>query len=151
MQQLIVLSVFIICLVAACGNPQPISSTTNTPVVPTVSVAMTAAPFPSSFEQETETLEAIPSFTPLPGPCATPTADELSEFIKQSITLDDNGKTFVTHITSRFWIYLDNRVYPLQGLLNSIPKGLIGYISNGSIRGPQCYPILFEALDYISP
>jgi len=31
-------------------------------------------------------------------------------------------------------------------LLNAIPDGLIGYISNGSIRGPQCYPIMFEAV-----
>jgi hypothetical protein len=84
--------------------------------------------------------------TSLPFPCATPEPAELSEFIQQSITSEDNGKTLVTHVTSRFWIYLDDRIYHLQDLLNAIPNGLIGYVSNGSIRGPQCYPVMFEAV-----
>ena len=105
--------------------------------------AMTGNPPISTLDR---TLEAIPSFTPLSGPCATLVPGELNDFMFNTITVDDNGKTFVTHITSRFWIYLDDRVYPLRELLNSIPEGLIGYISNGSIRGPQCYPIMFEAV-----
>jgi hypothetical protein len=96
--------------------------------------------------EEMQTLQAIPTFTPLPGPCVTPEPGILSDFINNSITIEDNGKTFVTHVTSRFWIYLDDRVYPLRDLLNAIPVGLIGYVSNGSIRGPQCYPIFFEAV-----
>lgn len=92
------------------------------------------------------TATAIPSFTPLPGSCATLSPDELKDFINNSITIEDSGKTFVTHVTSRFWIYLDDRIYPLRDLLNSVPDELIGYVSNGSIRGPQCYPIMFEAV-----
>jgi hypothetical protein len=94
---------------------------------------------------ETETIQAISS-TSLPSPCATPSPDELKDFINNSITIEDSGKTFVTHVTSRFWIYLDDSIYPLRDLLNSAPDGLIGYISNGSIRGPQCYPVMFEAV-----
>jgi hypothetical protein len=92
------------------------------------------------------TATAIPSFTPLSGSCATPSPDELKDFINNSITIEDSGKTFITHVTSRFWIYLDDRTYPLRDLLNSVPDGLIGYVSNGSIRGPQCYPVMFEAV-----
>jgi hypothetical protein len=95
---------------------------------------------------EAETFEVIPTFTPLPAPCATPAPNELKDFINNSITIEDSGKTFVTHVTSRFWIYLDDRAYPLRDLMNAIPEGLIGYISNGSIRGPQCYPVMFEAV-----
>jgi hypothetical protein len=93
---------------------------------------------------ERKTPEA--TFTSLPYPCATPAPAESNDFIKQSITLEDNGKTFTTHVTSRFWIYLDDRIYPLADLLDTIPQGLIGYVSNGSVRGPQCYPVMFEAL-----
>jgi hypothetical protein len=75
----------------------------------------------------------------------TPAVAELNDFIKRSITIADNGKTFTTHVTSRFWIYLDDRIYPIPDLFNAIPKGLMGYVSNGSVRGPQCYPVMFEA------
>jgi hypothetical protein len=85
--------------------------------------------------------------TPLPGPCATPSPGELKDFIHNSISVEDSGKTIVTHVTSRFWIYLDDRTYPLRDLLNSVPDGLIGYVSNGSIRGPQCYPVMFEVVN----
>ncbi len=94
----------------------------------------------------TETLTAVPSFTPLSGPCSTPEPDQQNDFINRSISIKDNGKSLFVHVTSRFWIYLDDRIYPLRDLLNSIPDGLIGYISNGSLRGPQCYPIMFEAV-----
>ena len=120
-------------LMTACGAshfaPATAQAPTNTPVA-TLDL----------------TLAAIPSFTPLSVPCATPEPGEINDFINNSITIEDSGKTFITHITSRFWIYLDDRIYPLRELLNSIPDGLIGYISNGSIRGPQCYPIMFEAV-----
>lgn len=94
---------------------------------------------------EIETLEAIPTLTPLPEPCSTPAPEESNDFIDHSITIKDNGKTFIAHVTSRFWIYLDDRIYPLRDLLNSVPQ-IIGYVSNGSIRGSQCYPIMFEAV-----
>lgn len=129
---------------SACGSSQPAPTATQVPTnTHNTLISETAV---SESTLEVETLEAIPSFTPLPGPCSTPAPNELNDFIKRSITIEDNGKTFVTHVTQRFWIYLDDRIYPLRDLLNSIPEGLIGYISNGSIRGPQCYPIMFEAV-----
>ena len=129
---------------SACGSSQPAPSATQVPTnTHDTLISVTAV---SESTLEAETLEAIPSFTPLPGPCSTPAPNELIDFNNRSITIEDNGKTFVTHVTSRFWIYLDDRIYPFQDILNSIPEGLIGYISNGSIRGPQCYPIMFEAV-----
>ena len=101
------------------------------------------SPIPGS---TSEISEVIPTFTSLPYPCATPAPAERNDFIKRSITMADNGKTFTVHVTSRFWIYLDDRIYPLPDLFNAIPKGLIGYVSNGSVQGPGCYPIMFEAL-----
>lgn len=109
---------------------------------------VTIAPTPSPLATEIiNTPEVISTFTSLPGPCATPPPAELNDFVQQSITIADNGKTFTTHVTSRFWIYLDDRIYPLPDLFNALPKGLIGYVSNGSVRGPQCYPVMFEALN----
>lgn len=105
--------------------------------------ATATQPVPSA-TAEMRTPEA--TFTSLPYACATPAPDELNDFIKQSITIADNRKTFTTHVTSRFWIYLDDRIYPLADLLHAIPQGLIGYVSNGSVRGPQCYPVMFEAI-----
>ncbi|HEX7542269.1 MAG TPA: hypothetical protein VF352_09075 [Anaerolineales bacterium] len=129
---------------SACGSSQPAPTATQVPTnTQNTEISETAV---SESTLEYETIEAIPSFTPLPGPCSTPAPNELNDFINSSITIEDNGKTFITHLTSRFWIYLDDRIYPLRDLLNSIPEGLIGYISNGSIRGPQCYPIMFEAV-----
>jgi hypothetical protein len=134
----------LVLLLSACGSLQNLpAATQELTKAPSAMIADTAVP---ESTLEAETLQVIPSFTPLPGPCATPSPDEFKDFISNSITLQDNGKTFVTHVTSRFWIYLDDRIYPLRDLLNSIPVGLIGYISNGSIRGPQCYPIMFEAV-----
>lgn len=129
---------------SACGSSQPAPTPTQAPsntqnTLVSETVVMKSTP-------ELETIGAIPSFTPLTGPCSTPAPTELNDFNKESITIEDNGKTFVSHVASRFWIYLDDRIYPLRDLLNSIPEGLIGYISNGSIRGPQCYPIMFEAV-----
>jgi hypothetical protein len=130
------LSIFSILFLSACGRAQASST-------PTIAPAQT----PLALETlEMKTLEAIPTFTSLPGPCATPLPDELNDFIKRSITVNDTGKTLVLHQTSRFWIYLDDSVYPLHELLKGVPEGLIGYISNGSLRGPQCYPIMFEAV-----
>jgi hypothetical protein len=37
------------------------------------------------------------------------------------------------------------KLTPLHDLIDSLPVGFIGYISNGSIKRPQCYPIMFEA------
>lgn len=143
------LTSFILIFITACGTVPQTSTSQPAPTVAQVSTNthITLIPETPVLEStlEMKTLEAIPSFTPLASPCSTPAPNELNDFIKLSITIEDNGKTFVTHVTSRFWIYLDDRIYPLRGLLNSIPEGLLSYVSNGSIRGPQCYPIMFEA------
>jgi hypothetical protein len=127
---------------SACGSSQPAPTATQVPT--NTHNTLISETVVSESTLEVETLEAIPSFTPLPGPCPTPAPNELNDFIKRSITIEDNGKTFVTHVTQRFWVYLDDRIYPLRELI-ATPEGIIGYVSNGSVRGPQCYPIMFEA------
>jgi len=134
----------LIFLTACAGAQQPVPGVTQTsPDFPMARI--TGMPVPES-TLDMQTLEAIPSFTPLADACASPAPDDLNDFINRSITIAYNGRTFITHVTSRFWIYLDDRIYPLRELLSAIPDGLIGTISNGSIRGPQCYPIMFEAV-----
>ena len=61
------------------------------------------------------------------------------------IKLSDNGKTFTYHITDRFSVFLDDTKYPVKDL-TCMPAGIIGYVSNGSLRGPNNYPIMFEAV-----
>jgi hypothetical protein len=134
----------LIIFLSACGSSWQLPAVTQVPTnSPNRRIPGTTVP---EFTLESETLQAVPSFTSFSGPCATPLPDQVKDFINSSITIKDNGRTFVTHVTSRFWIYLDDRIYPLRDLLNAIPVGLIGYVSNGSIRGPQCYPIMFEAV-----
>lgn len=140
------LLVFINTCRSAARDNTPLSTTNITPTETTFTATqILETPIPTATLQM-KTLEAIPRFTPLPGPCATPLPNEFDEFIEQSITIQDNGKTFVSRPGSRFWIYLDDRVYPLDELLRTLPDGLIGYVSNGSIRGPLCYPIMFETV-----
>jgi hypothetical protein len=91
-----------------------------------------------------ETLTANPSETPFIGPCPTPVPEDYSLFNSGSITIEDSGKTFIAHMTQRFWIYLDDQIYPLKDLFKATPD-LIGYVSNLSVRGPWCYPVGFEA------
>ena len=129
------------CSPARPASASPVSPASTQTVIPLVS--FTQVP---EWTVEMETLQAIPTFTPLPGPCVTPEPEIRDAFINNSITIEDNGKTFITHVTSRFWIFLDDKIYPLRELLNAIPDTLIGYVSNGSIMGPQCYPIYFEAV-----
>ncbi len=140
MKQIEFLSILLLLFLPACRSSQRTAPPTLIFASAVAQVPMTAA------TEEMQTREAIATFTSLPYPCTTPAPAELNDFIKHSITIADNGKTFTTHVTSRFWIYLDDRIYPLPDLFNGIPQGLIGYISNGSIRGPQCYPVMFEAL-----
>jgi len=65
----------------------------------------------------------------------------------RSVTAADNGKILVLHVTSRFSFYLDGKTHPLGDLESSVQAtSLLGYISNGSILGPQCYPIMYEAV-----
>ncbi len=77
--------------------------------------------------------------------CPTPSPHELALFESRSVTAQDNGKTLVVHQTDRFSVFLDDSAYPLNTLQSS-PAGVLGVISNGSVRGPNCYPVMFEAL-----
>ncbi len=61
------------------------------------------------------------------------------------IKLSDNGGTFTYRLTDRFSVFLDDTKYPVKDLA-CMPKGIIGYVSNGSLGGPGRYPIMFEAV-----
>ncbi len=61
------------------------------------------------------------------------------------IKLSDNGRTFSYHLTDRFSVFLDDAKYPIKDL-TCTPEGIIDYVSNGSLRGPGYYPIMFEAV-----
>ncbi len=74
-----------------------------------------------------------------------PPPEELNLFTSRSVTAEDSGKTLVLHQTDRFSVYLDDQRYPLNELQAS-PAGILGIISNGSLRGPNCYPVMFEAV-----
>jgi len=58
---------------------------------------------------------------------------------------EDNGKAFTFTVTTRFTVFLDDQNYPVNELKCS-PDGIIGMVSNGSMRGPGLYPVMFEAL-----
>ena len=107
---------------SACGPSQHQPDGTQVPTI-IINTLIPGTEVPD-LTLESETLQAIPTFTPLPGPCATPAPGELNDFIKSFITIEDSGKTFVTHITSRFWIYLDDRIYPLRDLSMQYRRGL---------------------------
>jgi hypothetical protein len=135
----------ILAISLAAGGP--LQSTPTAAQVPTKTYTpVITGTTVSESTLEMETIEAIPTFTPLTCPCPPPAPYEISVYINNFITIEDNGKTFFTDVASRFWIYLDDTVYLLRDFMNSLPVGLIGYISNGSVRGPQCYPIMFEAV-----
>ena len=61
------------------------------------------------------------------------------------IALSDRGRTLTYHVTDRFSISLDRVRYPVRALTLT-PKGIVGLISNGSINGPDNYPVMFEAV-----
>ena len=144
MKHAVLLLIILAIQLSSCGFSQP--GTIETQMPTRTNTSLTSETAKSQSTSGEETIAAISSLTPLAGPCSTPTPLELTDFLYRSITIEDNGKSFVTHVTSRFWIYLDDKFYPLQDLINSIPNDLIGYVSNGSIRGLQCYPIMFEAI-----
>jgi len=62
-----------------------------------------------------------------------------------AIALSDSGRTFTYHVTDRFSVSLDRTRYPVT-TLTLTPTGVVAYISNGSINGPDNYPVMFEAV-----
>lgn len=73
------------------------------------------------------------------GVCVKQTQPELNG----TITEKDNGKTFSYVDTERFSVDLDPVKYPLNKLTCK-PEGVIGYVSNLSVNGPENYPIGFQ-------
>ncbi len=61
------------------------------------------------------------------------------------IKLSDDGRTFIYHLTDRFSVFLDDTKYPVKDL-TCTPDEIIDTISNGSLRGPDRYPVMFEAI-----
>jgi hypothetical protein len=72
-------------------------------------------------------------------------ATAVQGFIDMSdITLTSNGKTVTVNYGSRFFVFLDDDKYPVRQL-HCEPDWVMGYISNGSFRGPDRYPVYYEA------
>lgn len=95
----------------------------------------------------TQSTAPKPTVAQSPFPQSTPDIDATQSAQMQNdaqIKLSDNGKTFSYHITDRFSVFLDDTNYPVKNL-TCTPDGIIGYVSNGSFRGPDRYPIMFEA------
>lgn len=61
------------------------------------------------------------------------------------IALSDGGRTFTYRVTDRFSVSLDRTRYPVR-TLTLTPTGIVGLVSNGSINGPDDYPVMFEAV-----
>jgi hypothetical protein len=62
-----------------------------------------------------------------------------------AIMLEDNGRTYTYYVSNRFFVFLDDEKYPVDSLVCD-PEGILLYVSNGSFRGPDFYPIYFEAV-----
>jgi hypothetical protein len=101
--------------------------------------------FLCSFGFMTIVLSACQKATPIqttPDIGATITTEQKND---AQIKLSENGKTFTYHLTDRFSVFLDDENYPVKDLACT-PDGIIGYVSNGSLGGPDHYPIMFEAV-----
>jgi hypothetical protein len=87
----------------------------------------------------------------IPSPTSQPTqypaiATETQRIKEQApINLSGNGKSFSFRLTMRFIVFLDDKEYPVKDI-RCTPEGIIGYVSNGSVRGPDNYPIMYEAV-----
>jgi hypothetical protein len=95
------------------------------------------------------TMTAEPSPTPRPTVSAEQRAanlERMKNMMKSvgAIMLEDNGNTFTYSLSERFFVFLDDEKYPRSELVCE-PKPVIGYISNGDFRGPDLYPIYYEA------
>jgi hypothetical protein len=87
---------------------------------------------------------------PTDGPNPTPTFDSVAStaiaFLREiaQISLKDKGKTFTYTLTTRFMMFLDDDLYPVKELICE-PKPVIGFVSNGFLRGPGHYPVMYGA------
>lgn len=96
---------------------------------------------PGAAPVESAGLSSAPSVTPSQEPTVTTqgTTDAAG------IALSDRGRTFTYRLTDRFTVSLDRTRYPVKNLTLT-PTGIVGLISNGSINGPDDYPVMFEAV-----
>ena len=83
-------------------------------------------------------------------PPATSPAGAATEEVERlraraDIKLENAGQTFTYTVTSRFTVFLDDTDY-YAGDLGCEPEGIVGVVSNGSVRGPDLYPVMFEAV-----
>jgi hypothetical protein len=86
--------------------------------------------------------------TPLSAGISTLSPEEIAtddQYLKERslITIESNGQTVTIGLNSRFFVFLDNEKYPIKSLTCE-PECLFMYISNGSLRGPDSYPIYYE-------
>jgi hypothetical protein len=125
--------IFSAAVAIGCQRPRPNPS-------------MVSAEFPPTRIAETAIPGAISAYTLGPTACPTLQPDQSSLIETNAITAADHGKTLVIHQTDRFSIYLDNRAYPLNELAVT-PDGPLGRVSNGSLRGPDCFPLIFEGVN----
>ncbi len=83
---------------------------------------------------------------PTPDDSSTITATITAKLKNEAqIKLSDHERTFLYHLTDRFSVFLDDTKYPVKDL-TCTPGDIIDYTSNGSMRGPDLYPITFEAV-----
>ncbi|MEJ2601190.1 MAG: hypothetical protein P8Z00_22860 [Anaerolineales bacterium] len=61
-----------------------------------------------------------------------------------AIMLEDNGRTYTYTLTNRFFVFLDDEKYPVDGM-KCEPKPVIGSVTSGSFRGRGLYPIYYDA------
>lgn len=132
-----------LALLSGCNSPAQLS-----PGAPSPNPSPTPIPPYPGMEMPTPTFSAPSS--PYPGPTPLqpteyPTVEPASLSQPYDLIEEDNGKTFTYKITSRFTISLDDKKHPLKNL-TCTPEGIIGSVSNGSVNGPDNYPIMFEAV-----
>ena len=127
-----------LAIVSGCNSPtQPlpaVSSPLPSPLSPYPGKEIPTPTFPPPYPAPTQVQRAN-----------EPTADSSLRSSQSQLTEEDNGKTFTYTLTSRFMLFLDDEKYPLENL-TCTPEGIIGYVSNGSLNGPDNYPIMFEAV-----
>lgn len=91
------------------------------------------------------TITARPTMAPLDTASPEEEATRAQEFRAMAdITLAGNGKTYTFTYGRRFFVFLDDERYPLADL-RCEPDWVMGWVSNGSFRGPTRYPVYYEA------
>ena len=112
---------------------------------PTLPPSVSSAPYMTP-ESDQRITKAVPtqigsSFSTLsPDQIATDTQYMID---MSKITLVNDQQTVTVTLNSRFFVFLDDEKYPVSEL-DCKSEWLMGTISNGSLRGPDRYPIYFE-------